>query len=260
MNSMLFKGECLEIMSTLSDDCVDMVFCDLPYGTTQNSWDSLIPFDKLWEQYRRIVKENGAIVLTAQSPFDKILACSNLKDFRYEWIWEKNKATGHLNAKKMPMKAHENVLIFYRKLPTYNPQKTTGHKPFGAVKPRKNIPEPAKKRNYNHLPETFGNDGTTPDRYPRSVQKFPVINNDNPLKFHPTQKPVGMIEYFINTYSNERDTILDNCMGSGSTCIAAINTNRNYIGIEADEEYYNTAREWIDKVKSNPLMNVIRGS
>ena len=116
---MLLNGECLEIMSTLSDDCVDMVFCDLPYGTTQNSWDSLIPFEPLWEQYRRIVKENGAIVLTAQSPFDKILACSNLKDFRYEWIWEKNKATGHLNAKKMPMKAHENVLIFYRKLPTY---------------------------------------------------------------------------------------------------------------------------------------------
>ena len=168
MNSMLFKGECLEIMSTLSDDCVDMIFCDLPYGTTQNSWDSLIPFEPLWEQYRRIVKENGAIVLTAQSPFDKILACSNLKDFRYEWIWEKNKATGHLNAKKMPMKAHENVLIFYRKLPTYNPQKTTGHKPFGAVKPRDNIPEPEKKRNYNHLSKTFGNDGTTTDRYPRS--------------------------------------------------------------------------------------------
>ena len=257
---MLFNGECLNIMSTLSDDCVDMVFCDLPYGTTQNSWDSLIPFDKLWEQYRRIVKENGAIVLTAQSPFDKILACSNLKDFRYEWIWEKNKATGHLNAKKMPMKAHENVLIFYRKLPTYNPQKTTGHKPFGAVKPRQNIPEPDKKRNYNHLPERFGNDGTTKDRYPRSVQKFPVINNDNPLKFHPTQKPVGMIEYFIKTYSNESDTILDNCMGSGSTCIAAINTNRNYIGIEADEEYYNAAKKWISELENNPLLKVMRGS
>ena len=160
----------------------------------------------------------------------------------------------------MPMKAHENVLIFYRKLPTYNPQKTTGHKPFGAVKPRKNIPEPDKKRNYNHLSETFGNDGTTTDRYPRSVQKFPVINNDNPLKFHPTQKPVGMIEYFIKTYSNEGDTILDNCMGSGSTCIAAINTGREYIGIEADEEYFNYAKEWIDKVENNPLLNVIRGS
>ena len=257
--SKIYLGECLHVMSTLPDGCVDMVFCDLPYGTTQNSWDSLIPFDKLWKEYRRVVKESGAIVLTAQSPFDKTLACSNLKDFRYEGIWEKNKATGHLNAKKMPMKAHENVLIFYRKLPTYNPQKTTGHKPFGAVKPRKNIPEPDKKRNYNHLPETFGNDGNTTDRYPRSIQKFPVINNDDPLKFHPTQKPVGMIEYFIKTYSNEGDTILDNCMGSGSTCIAAINTGREYIGIEADEEYYNTAREWIDKVENNPLMNVLRG-
>ena len=216
-------------MSTLPEGSVDMVFCDLPYGTTQNSWDSIIPFDELWSAYNRVVKRNGAIILTAQPPFDKILAYSNLKDFRYEWIWEKNKATGHLNAKKMPMKAHENILVFYRKLPTYNPLKTTGHKPFGAVKPKKNIPEPKKKRNYNHMKETFGNDGNTTDRYPRSVQKFPVINNDDALKFHPTQKPIGMIEYFVKTYSDEGDVILDNCMGSGSTVIACRNINRQYI-------------------------------
>jgi len=253
----IFHGECLEIMSTLPESCVDMVFCDLPYGTTQNEWDSLIPFDKLWEQYYRIVKENGAIVLTAQPPFDKILACSNLKDFRYEWIWEKNKATGHLNAKKMPMKAHENILVFYRKLPTYNPQKTTGHKPFGAVKPKDNIPEPDKKRNYNHVAKTFGNDGTTTDRYPRDVQRFPVINNDDPLKFHPTQKPVGMIEYFLRTYSNEGDVILDNCMGSGSTCIACINTNRQYIGIEGNLEYFSKAKQWIGQIANNPLLSAM---
>ncbi|AIX44018.1 DNA adenine methylase [Synechococcus phage ACG-2014f] len=244
MKNQLINGECLEVMSTLPDGCVDMVFCDLPYGTTQNHWDVVIPFDDLWKQYNRVVKENGAIVLTAQSPFDKVLACSNLKEFRYEWIWEKNKATGHLNAKKMPMKAHENVLVFYRKLPTYNPQKTTGHKPFGAVKPRDNIPEPEKKRNYNHLSKTYGNDGNTTDRYPRSVQKFPVINNDDPRKFHPTQKPIGMIEYFIKTYSNEGDIVLDNCMGSGSTCIAANNLNRGYIGIEKDKDIYQMASDW----------------
>ena len=254
----LFHGDCLEVMSTLSGGCVDMVFADLPYGTTQNSWDSLIPFDKLWEEYGRVVKEDGAIVLTAQPPFDKILACSNLKYFRYEWIWEKNKATGHLNAKKMPMKAHENVLVFYRNLPTYNPQKTVGHKPMNAVLPRDNIPEPDKKRNYNHVDKRFGNVGGGTDRYPRDVIYFPVINNDDPLKFHPTQKPVALIEYFIKTYSNPGDIILDNCMGSGSTCIACINTDREYIGIEFEEEYYKLAQEWINSVKSNPILSAMR--
>jgi site-specific DNA-methyltransferase (adenine-specific) len=255
--SKLFHGDCLEVMSTLPDGCVDMVFADLPYGTTQNSWDSLIPFDKLWQAYNRIVKENGAIVLTAQPPFDKVLACSNLKDFRYEWIWEKNKATGHLNAKKMPMKAHENVLVFYRKLPTYNPQKTRGHKPMNAVLPRDNIPEPDKKRNYNHVDKRLGNSGGGTDRYPRDVLYFPVINNDDPLKFHPTQKPVELIEYFIKTYSNPGDIILDNCMGSGSTCIACMNTDREYIGIEFEKEYYNQADNWIKSVQSNPILSAM---
>lgn len=245
MNEIIL-GDCIDIMSTLPDGCVDMVFCDLPYGTTQNKWDSLIPFDKLWEQYDRVVKIDGAIVLTAQPPFDKILACSNLEHFKYEWIWEKNKATGHLNAKKMPMKAHENILIFYRKLPTYNPQMTTGHKPMNAVLPKDNIPEPEEKRNYNHVDKRLGNTGGTTVRYPRDILKFPVINNDDPKKFHPTQKPVDLIEYFIKTYSNPGDTVMDNCMGSGSTIIACNNTDRKYIGIEQNEEYFNTAREWID--------------
>ena len=244
--SKLFLGDCIDIMSTLPDGCVDMVFADLPYGTTQNKWDSLIPFDELWAQYNRVVKIDGAVVLTAQPPFDKVLACSNLKDFKYEWIWEKNKATGHLNAKKMPMKAHENVLVFYRKLPTYNPQMTTGHKPMNAVLPKDDIPAPEEKRNYNHVEKRLGNTGGTTVRYPRDILKFPVINNDDPKKFHPTQKPVQMIEYFIRTYSNPGDTILDNCMGSGSTIIACNNTDREYIGIEQSEEYYNKAKEWIE--------------
>ena len=186
-------------------------------------------------------------MLTAQPPFDKVLACSNLKEFRYEWIWEKNKATGHLNAKRMPMKAHENILVFYRKLPVYHPQKTTGHKPFNAVKPKKNIPAPKEKRNYNHVSETFGNDGTTTDRYPRDVLKFPVMNNDNPLKFHPTQKPLGLIEYMIRTYTNEGEVVLDNCMGSGSTGVACQNTGRRFIGIEREEKYYEKAVEWMNR-------------
>lgn len=245
----LFCGDCIEIMSTFADSSVDMVFCDLPYGTTQNSWDSLIPFEDLWREYRRVVKPNGAIVLTAQAPFDKVLACSNLKDFRYEWIWEKNKATGHLNAKKMPMKAHENILVFYRKLPTYNPQKTTGHKPMNAVSPRDHVPEPEKKRNYNHVSKVLGNPGGTTERYPRDVLRFPVMNNDDPLKFHPTQKPPALIEYFLRTYSNEGDVILDNCMGSGSTGIACLNAGRDFIGIEMDADYYQKAREWIESEK-----------
>jgi len=262
----LFQGDCIEIMSTLPEGCVDMVFCDLPYGTTQNEWDCLIPFDQLWEQYHRVVKENGAIVLTAQPPFDKVLACSNLKYFKYEWIWEKNKATGHLNAKKMPMKAHENVLVFYRKLPTYNPQMTHGHKPMNAVLPKDQLPPPDRKRNYNHVEKRLGNPGGSTTRYPRDVLQFPVINNDDPLKFHPTQKPVPLIEYFIKTYSNEGDVILDNCMGSGSTIIACKNTNRQYIGIENDPEYFEKAQEWVgsydkidpfvtDEEVAQPLVN-----
>ena len=246
----LFHGECIEIMQGIEDNSVDMVFCDLPYGTTRNEWDSVIPFDKLWEQYHRVVKKNGAIVLTAQSPFDKILASSNLKDFRYEWIWHKNKATGHLNAKKMPLKAHENVLVFYRALPTYNPQMTTGHKPMNAVLPRDNIPEPEKKRNYNHVDKRLGNQGGSTTRYPRDVLDFAVVNNDDPLKFHPTQKPVEMIEYFIKTYTDEGEVVLDNCMGSGSTCIACLNTKRQYIGIEASDEYYDLAEKWIESTKN----------
>jgi len=245
-----YLGNCLDIMKTFPEQSIDMVFCDLPYGTTQNQWDVLIPFDELWACYNRIVKQNGAIVLTAQAPFDKMLAMSNLNLFRYEWIWEKNKATGHLNSKKMPMKAHEHVLIFYKNLPTYNPQMTDGHKPMNSVTPKSNIPKPEVKRNYNHVATHSGNPGGSTVRYPRDVLQFPVINNDDPNKFHPTQKPTALIEYFIKTYTNENDIVLDNCMGSGSTCIAAEKFTRKYIGIEMMQEYYNLANAWILKERN----------
>lgn len=228
-------------MRGIDTNSIDMVFCDLPYGTTQNKWDAVIPFEDLWEAYNRIVKPNGAICLMGQAPFDKVLACSNLKDFRYEWIWEKNKATGHLNAKRMPMKCHENILIFYKKLPTYNPQKTEGHKPMNAVSPRSNLPEPKEKRNYNHVSERLGNPGGSTERYPRDVIQIPVVNNDNPDKIHPTEKPVALCAYFIKTYSNEGDLILDNCMGTGATGVAAILLNRRFIGIEKDKTYFDVA-------------------
>ena len=192
----LYQGDCIKIMSSLPEDCVDMVFCDLPYGTTQNSWDSPIPFDELWSQYRRIVKENGAIVLTAQPPFDKVLACSNLKEFKYEWIWEKNKATGHLNAKKMPMKAHENILVFYRKLPTYNPQMTIG-KPYDKGTAVRDAEQYGKQTKAVHVKNTEGT------RYPRSVLYFKTAEDEG--KLHPTQKPIALYEYLIRTYSNEGD-------------------------------------------------------
>ena len=235
-------------MEKIEDNSVDMVFCDLPYGTTKNNWDSVIPLDLLWKQYSRIVKDDGAIILTAANPFDKYLAMSNIKDFRYDWIWHKNKATGHLNAKKVPLKAHEYILIFYKKPPIYNPQFTGGHKPMNAVKPKKNIPHPEKTRNYGHLESTDGNPGGSTFRYPRTVLDIPVINNDNPSKFHPTQKPEELSEYFIKTYSNEGDVILDNAMGSGSTGISCIKNNRKFIGIELDKEYFDKASSWIDNI------------
>lgn len=244
----LYNGDCLEIMSNhIGDHSVDMVFCDLPYGTTRNSWDSTIPLDLLWGEYSRIVKPNGAIVLTAANPFDKYLAVSNMDDFRYDWVWHKNKATGHLNAKKIPLKAHEYVLVFYKEFPTYNPQFTSGHKPMNRVGSKKDVPRPDELRNYGHMKSTDGNPGGSTQRYPRTVLDIPVINNDNPKKFHPTQKPVQLSEYFIKTYTNENDLVLDNCMGSGSTGIACNNLNRRFIGIELREDYFESAERWIQE-------------
>ncbi len=230
------KGMCL-----IEDKSVDMILCDLPYGSTQNKWDSIISLNELWYHYNRIIKDNGAIVLTAQTPFDKVLGCSNLKMLRYEWIWEKTTATGHLNAKKMPMKAHENILVFYKKLPTYNPQKTFGHTPV---------------HNYTKYQDDGSNYGTTKvgingggstERYPRSVLLFSTDKQKEAI--HPTQKPIALFEYLIKTYSNENEIVLDNCMGSFTTAIACINTNRNYIGFENDDKYYNLGQERINNIQ-----------
>lgn len=235
----IHQGCCLELMKDIPDKSVDMILCDLPYGTTACKWDVIIPFDKLWEQYKRIIKDNGAIVLTAQTPFDKILGTSNLKLLKYEWIWEKTNATGHLNSKKMPMKAHENILVFYKSQPTFNPIKTKGHSPVNFYTKRNNSDGEV----YGKTISVSGGGNT--DRYPRSIQIF--SSDKQRLNLHPTQKPTKLFEYLIKTYSNEGDLILDNCIGSGTTAVACKNLNRNFIGIELSEEYCKIARERIEK-------------
>lgn len=239
-NIQLIHGECLAEMDKLIEQeiKVDMILCDLPFGTTKNKWDIVIPFESLWNRYNKLIKDNGAIILFSQTPFDKLLGASNLKMLRYEWIWEKNKATGHLNAKKMPMKAHENILVFYKHLPTYNPQKTTGHEPMHYAKVHSDTTS-----TYGDGKDTINNSGTT-ERYPRDVLKFNVVNQSK--KSNPCEKPIDLLEYFINTYTNKGDSVLDNCMGSGSTGIACLNTNRNFTGIEKDKKYFDIASERIN--------------
>ncbi|PYE51476.1 site-specific DNA-methyltransferase (adenine-specific) [Paenibacillus barcinonensis] len=236
----IYQMDCLEGMALLPEKSIDMILCDLPYGTTQNKWDSIINLELLWEQYCRIIKDNGAIVLTAQTPFDKILGCSNLKMLKYEWIWEKTTATGHLNAKKMPMKAHENVLVFYKNLPTYNPQKTTGHTPVHSYTKHQEDGS-----NYGKTKIGISGGGST-ERYPRSVQVFATDKQKEAL--HPTQKPVALFEYLIKTYSNEGEVVLDNCMGSGTTAVAALKNNRAFIGFETEEKYIEIANKRIESL------------
>lgn len=240
----IYKGDCLELMPKYVDDkSIDMIFCDLPYGTTQCKWDSIIDLPKLWNEYERVIKDNGVIILFAQTPFDKVLGMSNLKLLKYEWIWEKTQATGHLNAKKMPMKAHENLLVFYKNLPTYNPQKTTGHERKVSKGYQRDIC--IKRRdekwgdNYLYGKETTAPDYDSTERYPRSVLTF--ASDKQKSKLHPTQKPLSLIEYMIKTYTNEGDLILDNTCGSGTTGLGAKNLNRNYIMMEQDPDHYETA-------------------
>lgn len=240
-NIQLYHGNCLEKMKNISDKSIDMILCDLPYGTTQNKWDSIIPLEPLWQQYKRIIKDNGAIVLFAQTPFDKVLGASNLKMLKYEWIWNKKLGTGHLNAKKMPMKQHENILVFYKKLPTYNPQMREGE-------PYYKTPSTTSS-NYGKQIAMGGT--SNGERYPISILDFSNANRNNRL--HPTQKPIALLEYLIKTYTNEEEIVLDNTMGSGSTGVACINTNRKFIGIELEEKYFNIAKNRIEEAQNKKI-------
>lgn len=225
-------GDCLEVLPTIEDNSVDMLLVDLPYGTTACKWDSVIPLDKLWEQYDRICKKNAAMVFTAMQPFTTILAASNIENLRYEWIWEKPQGTNPMNVKIMPLKSHENILVFYREKPTYNPQMwySTPYSGFSS--------DTAK------IGEVYGNaeskhrDNPEGSRYPKTV-----IKHKQEKGYHPTQKPVGLMEYLIKTYTNEWDVVLDNTMGSGTTGVACVHTNREFIGIEKEEKYFKIAEK-----------------
>lgn len=232
-NINLFHGDCLEVMKNIPDKSVDMILCDLPYGTTRNCWDKMIDLEKLWEQYERIIKDNGAIVLFAQTPFDKVLGASNLKMLRYEWVYNKSKPTGFLNANKMPLKKHENILVFYKKLPTYNPQ--------GLIKDGVKKITRTNKGNYH----SNCNDTTNIRKYTNYPTSELHYNNVFKEQLHPTQKPVDLLEYLIKTYTNEGEVVLDNCMGSGSTGVACVNTGRKFIGIELDDKYFDIAENRI---------------
>jgi site-specific DNA-methyltransferase (adenine-specific) len=236
----LVCGDCLDVMLKIETKSVDLILCDLPYGVTKNKWDIIIPFDKLWEQYNRIIKDNGAIVLFGSQPFTTAMISSNMKHFRYCLVWEKNKFSDFLNAKRKPMKTNEDICIFYKKQPTYNILYW-----YSSPYERWNTQSAVDRQsNYGtHKENVSVSDGR---RLPTTVLKFNRV--ERPA--HPTQKPVDLLEWLIKSYTNEGETVLDNCMGVGSTGIAAIKNNRRFIGIELNEEYYNKALEFIQIQKS----------
>jgi len=242
----LYKGDCLEVMKTIQDKSIDAIITDPPYGTTACKWDSVIPFYLMWEQLNRIIKPNGAIVLFGSEPFSSALRMSNIKNYKYDWVWDKKRCTGFLNAKKQPLRNNETISVFYKKQCTYNPQpykkNTTGN--MGKSK--------------EHQTDNYGkyyqvdNDNSNEFGYPRTlITQIPVINNLSKDKsgLHPTQKPIALMEYLIKTYTNENETVLDFTMGSGSTGVACVNTNRKFIGIEMDDKYFEIAEQRIKEAE-----------
>jgi site-specific DNA-methyltransferase (adenine-specific) len=263
-------GDCLELMNDIPDESVDMILCDLPYGTTQNKWDSVINLTRLWVQYERVIKPNGAIVLTGKQPFTSRLIMSNLKLFKYCMVWRKNLKTGNLNARKMPMGAYEDIMVFYKKPPTYNPQKI----PRTFQVPSGNKLN-SKTTNYGKQREEYldrQSDWLMPDDVIDYEDAFSLdaLELENEMlyikcvhnssgKMHPTQKPVELMEYLIKTYTNEGETVLDNCSGSGTTAIACIKTNRNYICIENDKEHFENSNRRVELFKAQPIGSAVGG-
>jgi len=233
MINKIIKGDCLVVMKKIPDKKIDMILTDLPYGkTARNEWDIIIPLDKLWEEYKRIIKDNGVIALTSVEPFTSMLVMSNIKMFRYDLVWEKVTPTGHYNAKKMPLRNHESILIFYKKVPMYNPQKIEG-----GLFHKNKIIHNTKSKNYQNPKLTYISnlDGKY---YPRSIIGSFAPNKK---KLHPTQKPLKLFEYLIETYTKKNDIVLDSCIGSGTTAIACISLDRRYVGIEKVEEFVKMA-------------------
>ena len=236
----LWHGDCLTLMKDIDTNSVDMLLVDLPYGTTQCKWDSIISLKDLWIEYNRIIKDNGAMLFHCAQPFTSNLIMSNVKNFKYEWVWEKSKASNYLNAKKQPLRAHESIAVFYRKPPTYNPQMTQG--------------EAYNKGTAKRETEVYGSQRAVEvksdgERYPRTLKYFVTAEKEG--KLHPTQKPIALTEYFVNTFSNPGDVILDNTMGSGTTGVACVNLDREFIGIEKDKEYFDIAVERISEAEDH---------
>ena len=250
--NIIYNEDCIIGMQRIPDKSIDCIICDLPYGTTQCQWDTVIPFDKLWKQYERIIKDNGAIVLFGSEPFSSMLRLSNIKLYKYDWIWNKKRVSGFLNAKRQPLRSHEIISIFYKKQCTYNPQftKRIHERDFTNVTMKPQSDNYGKQKNYK---STITKDSPA---YPKSIIDIRgLVNNEKEKVAHPTQKPITLLEYLIKTYSNEQDIILDNCMGSGTTAIACLNTNRKYIGFEKDIEYYNLSLRRISEAGKELKIN-----
>ena len=234
MSVKLMQGDCLELMKDIPDGSVDMILADLPYGTTRNRWDEVLPFNALWKEYERIIKDNGAIVLHSQQLFTSKLIMSNSNIYKYSWVWSKSQVSGFLNAKKQPLREHEDICVFYKKQCTYNPQMVKGKMQLKNTGKRSS--------NYNKFE---AQPHYSDEYYPKTILDFPLRRFKGG---HPTQKPVELAEYLIKTYTNEGDTVLDNVMGSGTTGVACKNLNRNFIGMELDEEYFKIATERINEM------------
>ena len=229
------QGDCLELMKDIPDGSIDMILCDLPYGTTKNKWDNVIPFGQLWSRYERIIKDNGAILLFCDGLFTANLMRSNVKMWRYNMVWDKQRGCDFLNANVKPLKCHEDIAVFYKKKPTYNKQ-------FWYSTPYKRTKNGSLSDNYGDRKEAWS-ESKGGERNPLTILSFPRDAD----RQHPTQKPIALLEYLIKTYTNEGEIVLDNCMGSGSTCLAAANTGRHYIGFELDERYYAMACKRLNK-------------
>ena len=240
----LYHGDCLEIMDKLIEQGikVDVIITDPPYGTTACKWDSVIPFDAMWERLNKLIKSNGAIILFGSEPFSSYLRVSNIKNYKYDLKWQKDQGSDFMMAKKKPLKDYEDIIIFYKKQPTYNPQMREGFKPWSKRDTGNNTIEHLGKKEKEQLKQSNGT-----KRYPISIIKFNRIRNG----LHPTQKPVELLEWLVKTYTNENDIVLDFTMGSGSTGVACINTNRKFIGIELDENYFEIAKERIKEAQEN---------
>ena len=242
---MIKQGDCLELMKEIPDGAVDAIICDPPYGITNCAFDVRLPFEPMWEQFKRVTKRNAAICLFSQMPFGAELIMSNRKMFRYEWIWEKRVAVGFYNANKMPLRCHENILVFYQQLPAYNPQFSQGEVYKRNQKLiRQTVYQQTVYQQTERVPTK--NDGR---RYPRDVQKFATAYGKRRL-FHPTEKPVALLEYLIKTYTNEGEVVLDATMGSGSTGVACVNTGRKFIGFEKEQNFFEIAEKRIDEAAS----------